>query len=141
MKTFKFLHYPLVVSMVFIFVYYMEAIGDIILSPGDGINHFQIAKYSWNYPGLFFDHWGKPLFTLLSSPFAQFGFKGMIFFNICLFVVSSIFLVKISKKLTLKNEWLAIALCFAAPVYFRIVLSGLTEILFSTIVIVTLYFF
>ena len=90
---------------------------------------------------MFFDHWGKPLFTLLSSPFAQFGFKGMLVFNICLFALTAIFLIKITKKLSLKYAWLAILFCFVSPVYFRIVLSGLTEILFATIIVVSLFLF
>jgi ABC-type cobalt transport system substrate-binding protein len=39
----------------------------------DDLFHTEIAKYSWKYPHLLFDHWGKPFFTLIASPFAQFG--------------------------------------------------------------------
>jgi hypothetical protein len=124
-----------------IFVGYIYLLGGTILDPGDGINHFLIAKYSWENPMLFFDHWGKPIFTILSSPFAQFGFKGMILFNIILFVYSSIILLKIAKSLKLSYGFIAVAFCFIAPVYFRGVLSGLTEVLFSAIVITSVLLF
>jgi len=124
-----------------IFIVYIIDLGDNILDPGDGLKHFLISKYAWQYPNLFFDHWGKPLFTLLSSPFAQFGFKGMVFFNLLLFVITGFLILKISKILSLKNGWLAVLFCFSAPIYFSIVLSGLTEILFATLVVSALYFF
>src|ERR1700751_4484090 len=49
---------------------------------GDCYAHYKIAHYAFKYPRLFLDLWGKPVFTLLSSPFAQFGFIGIKIFNI-----------------------------------------------------------
>jgi hypothetical protein len=49
---------------------------------GDGIMHYFISNASWENPELFLHHWGKPLFILFSSSFAQFGFYGMVIFNI-----------------------------------------------------------
>src|SRR6185436_3237063 len=43
----------------------------------DEIAHYQIARYSWQYPELLLNHWGKPFYTLISSSFAQFGIPGM----------------------------------------------------------------
>ena len=48
---------------------------------GDSIKHFLYSKYAFDYPAFFFHHWAKPVFVLLSAPFAWFGFKGMIVFN------------------------------------------------------------
>ncbi len=130
-----------IVVLFALFIIHIFLLQDTIIDPGDGLKHFQIAKYSWKYPLLFLDHWGKPIFTLLSSPFAQIGFQGMLFFNACLFFVTSIMLLKISRLLNLKNSWLAVIFCFIAPVYFMLVLSGLTELLLSLVIIVRLYFF
>ncbi|MCB9360372.1 MAG: hypothetical protein H6587_07305 [Flavobacteriales bacterium] len=139
-KTDKSLSFLVITICVIVFLIFLNTLGNSILDPGDGLKHFLIAKYSWSYPSLFFDHWGKPLFTLLSSPFAQFGFKGMLFFNILLFVATSFFLLKITKLLSLKNGWLSILFCFSIPIYFGIVVSGLTEILLATLIIATLYY-
>ncbi|NQX96265.1 MAG: hypothetical protein HRT73_00065 [Flavobacteriales bacterium] len=133
--------YSLIVLLTLIFLFYTYILGEIILDPGDGLKHFLIAKYAWLYPHLFFDHWGKPLFTLLSSLYAQFGFQGMITFNISLFVITGVLILKIAKLLSLKHAWLAVLFCFASPIYFSIVLSGLTEILLATLILLALFFF
>ena len=60
-----------------------------ILESGDGIQHYQIARYAWQHHELFLHSWGKPLFTLLSSPFAQLGIWGMTIFNALCFVATA----------------------------------------------------
>ena len=44
----------------------------------DSITHYQIARYAFKYPEYFLNHWGKPLFTILASPLAQFGYLGAV---------------------------------------------------------------
>ena len=48
---------------------------------GDSIHHYLFAKFAPLHPKLFFNHWAKPLYVLLASPFAQFGFIGVKIFN------------------------------------------------------------
>jgi hypothetical protein len=48
----------------------------------DSFQHYMISCYSWKHPHLLLDHWGKPIFTLLSSPFSQVGYKGLLLFNV-----------------------------------------------------------
>ncbi|MFM7234372.1 MAG: hypothetical protein ACKOZM_07250, partial [Flavobacteriales bacterium] len=50
----------------------------------DSITHYQISKYSWLHDYLLMDQWGKPVFTILFSPIAQFGFKAVVLANIAL---------------------------------------------------------
>ncbi|MFN7690454.1 MAG: hypothetical protein ACK5QU_05180, partial [Bacteroidota bacterium] len=50
--------------------------------PGDGVQHYLIAKYALHHPHLLLDHWGKPIYTLLCMPFAQFGFIGSNIFHL-----------------------------------------------------------
>lgn len=137
----KYLNTFIILFCTVVFLYFLVDLGENVLDSGDGILHYQMSKYSWVYPYLFLNHWGKPLFTFLSSPFAQIGFKGMVVFNILLFVVSSFYLIKITKLFGEKNSWLVVLLCFAAPTYFASVLSGMTEVLMSTILILSLYFY
>lgn len=111
-----------------------------VQEPGDGLQHYFISKYSWNHPELFLDHWGKPLFTLLSSPFAQFGFPGMVVFNVLLFGITIYFLVKIAKHYNWSHFWILPFLLFLSPVYFEMVIGGMTEILFGTIVAASIYY-
>ncbi|MGE0090783.1 MAG: hypothetical protein AB7S50_15020 [Bacteroidales bacterium] len=107
----------------------------------DNYAHFRLARYAFKYPRFFLDHWGKPIFTILSSPFAQFGFKGIQFFNVIAGLLSAFFAYLTVRKLEFNNAWLVIIFTCFAPVYFIIMLSGLTEILFSLILIFSIYLF
>ena len=108
---------------------------------GDGLIHFFISQASWSDPLLFFHHWGKPLFTLFSSPFSQFGYGGIVLFN-CIVTASTIVLgwkildhFKVNKATSLL---LPIAL-FAIPDIHETVLSGLTEPFFNLILVVSFF--
>lgn len=107
----------------------------------DSITHYQIARYAFKYPQLFFDHWGKPLFTLLSAPFAQLGYIGSVVFNLLCGLWSSWFAYLIAKRLGYRNAWAAIIFTVFTPVYLFIMYTSLTEILFSLILISSIYFF
>ena len=115
--------------------FYSEATFD----AGDGIRHYLISKYSWNHPHLFLDSWGKPFFTLISSPFSQFGFTGITLFNILCGIASAYLVFKISKKLNYGNSLLAIPFLFFAPIYFPTMNSGLTEPFFGFVLIFSIY--
>jgi len=107
----------------------------------DNYAHFRLARYAFKYPWFFLDHWGKPIFTILSSPFAQFGFKGIQFFNVIAGLLSAFLAYLTVRKLEFNNAWLVIVFTCFAPVYFIIMLSGLTEILFSLVLMLSVYLF
>lgn len=107
----------------------------------DGIFHYQIARYSWEMPESFLNHWGKPMFTILSSPFAQFGFVGMIVFNLVLFSISSWCLYLFGVKFKLPLAGLAPIILMSSMVFFQMVNAGMTEILMATLTILALYLF
>lgn len=108
---------------------------------GDGIMHFFISQASWHDPVFFLNHWGKPLFILLSSTFAQAGFTGMVVFNILVFAATCFFAFKVFKHL-------GVSLIFASFFPFVLVLpndvtvtilGGLTEPLFNLCLMIGLY--
>lgn len=107
----------------------------------DNIAHYRISRYAFNYPHLFLDHWGKPLFTLLSSPFSQFGFTGIKVFNVLTGILAGLFTYLTAKKLGLKNSLLVLIFTFFAPVYFVVLPTALTEPLFSLVLILSVYLF
>ena len=107
-----------------------------LLSPGiyegaDSYKHFAISKFSYRYPVLFFDLWGKPVFTLFSSPFSQPGFFGIQLFNILVSILAVWFVWSICRIRNMKFAWMAVVLCFSSPVFFILTFSGLTEPLFA----------
>lgn len=110
-----------------------------VLESGDGINHYQISKSSWDVPLLFLDHWGKPLFTLLSSPFSQFGFTGFLIFGLISSLITGYFLIRIGEKLGISQPWLTALFLFCAPVYAKVVLGGMTEVLFGLALVLALW--
>lgn len=106
---------------------------------GDSITHFLFSKYAFKHPENFLNHWAKPLFVLLSAPFSQTGFIGIKLFN-CIIAAFTVWLsYKVAKKINYKNAWLAaVFLCFT-PGYFIHIFSGLTEPLFSLIIVLGIY--
>jgi len=107
----------------------------------DSVLHFQIAKFAFKYPALFLDHWGKPLFTILSAPMAQFGYAGAVVFNLICGLLSAWFAYLIAKQMNYKHAWVAIVFTVFTPGYLFIMYSSLTEILFSLVLIASIYLF
>lgn len=107
---------------------------------GDSIQHYLIARYSFKHPELFFDHWGKPLFTLLASSFAQFGFFGICLFNITCAAATGFVAYKIANLIEPQKSWLVPVFVLFAPIYYVTLISGLTEPLFALVLITGVYF-
>jgi hypothetical protein len=112
------------------------------VDPGDGILHFFYSEASWEQPILFLNLWNKPLFTLLSSSFAQFGLGGMIFFNILVFIFTVIFAWKILQYFNV-NRYFALSFplfLLLTQDYSNTILGGNTEPLFSMILVIATWF-
>lgn len=106
---------------------------------GDSILHFLYSKYSFRHPSFFLNHWAKPVFVLLSSPFSQFGFKGIIVFNCLLVSVTALLTYRTVVFFKLHNPWLVFVIFLASPLFFKLIFSGLTEYLFAFIFILSVY--
>jgi hypothetical protein len=107
---------------------------------GDSVLHYLQAKQAFHYPKYFFDHWSKPMFVLLASPFAFWGFAGMKLFNsLCVLLSVWVVFKYTAQKSTL--AWITIPLGILAPELFWSQTSGLTEPLFALVLVlsVTLY--
>ena len=107
---------------------------------GDSINHFLIAHYAWKHPFLFFDHWGKPVFTMLSSPFAMLGMHWLKFFNVLAYTIAIAFTFSIVKTHSNINPLWVLPIYFCAPEGIYVMLSGLTEPLFALLFVIALWF-
>jgi hypothetical protein len=105
---------------------------------GDSILHFLQAHQVMQTPHLLLDMWAKPVFVLLAWPFAAVGWWGMKLFNaICVlasaFVTYKLFITKGYRK------WWAVLLCLATPALFLVQSSGLTEPLFTLLLILIVF--
>jgi hypothetical protein len=112
-----------------------------IYDTSDGLMHYSITRFAPKHPELFLDHWGKPLFTTLAAPFAQFGIKGVVLLNILLFVLTARALVSILHTYRLPHAAMAPLFLASVPVYYQTVMSGLTEVLFAAVAIISLWAF
>lgn len=98
-----------------------------IREAGDGVQHHMIARYSWKHPQLLLDQWGKPMFTLLASPFAQFGYNAMAVFNALLALACVALSLKLLRR---SGTWTMVAYPAAlmlAPQYAQLVIDGMTS--------------
>jgi hypothetical protein len=105
----------------------------------DSLTHYRFSRYSWRFPEFLLHHWAKPLFTLLTSPFAQFGHGGVAIFNLLAGLTSGYLAWLSARKLGYNSKFLIPVVLFFMPIYSLFVVSGLTEILFGLNIILTTY--
>jgi hypothetical protein len=108
-------------------IHYFNGTGD----SGDSVTHYLFAKHAAQHPELFFHHWAKPVFVLLASPFAQFGFEGMKVFNVLASMGTILLTYKIAERFKLANSYAVAIMLIFSPMYFALTFSGLTEPLFA----------
>jgi len=106
---------------------------------GDSIMHYLFAKYAPDHPFLFFDHWAKPVYVLMASPFAQFGFTGIKIFNAIITFFTIYFTYMIAVKLNITSPYMVAFILLFSPLYFVLTFSGLTEPLFALFISCSIY--
>ena len=102
---------------------------------GDSLQHYLSSRYALAHPQLFFDTWAKPLFVLLTVGPAQAGFIGMLVFQCVVAAGSAHLAFRVAQQLRLPLPWLAVPFVYAAPDYFLMQFSGLTEPLFGLVLV------
>lgn len=123
----------LIVGVLSIFVF--NGTGD----DGDSIYHYLYAKYAPFYPELYFDHWAKPLYVLLASPFAQFGFIGVKTMNFLLVHFTLVVTFRIVNIWNKDSPSIVLLVLFCMPLYYILTFSGLTEPLFAFLLSVIIW--
>jgi len=108
---------------------------------GDNCWHFFFSRGSFKNPKLFLDHWAKPLFTLLSSPFSQFGIYGTKIFNIIVGVSTAFVAYKFAIAMKFKYSWAVIIIVLYLPTNFFILQSAMTEPLMALVLVTSFYLF
>ena len=81
---------------------YFNGTGD----AGDSVLHYLYAKSAPQHPELFFNHWAKPVFVALASPFSQFGFIGVKVFNVLVMALTMLLTYRSAELLGLKNAFI-----------------------------------
>lgn len=116
---------------------YFNGTGD----SGDSVLHYLFAKYAPTHPELYFNHWAKPLFVLLASPFSQVGFIGVKIMNVLLVQLTLFFTYRTSQELKIQRPEISQLLLIFSPLYFILTFSGLTEPLFAFLLILSAFLY
>ncbi len=98
---------------------------------GDNFSHYKFAHWGWKYPKLLFDHWGKPVFTILASPFAQTGVNGIRVYNLLMGLSTALIIGELARHFQFKNRPFGILIALFTPIYFIMMFTSLTEVTFS----------
>ena len=131
----------ILLSALLIFFVVIALLSEGVYGGADNYTHYRLARYAFQYPEFFVDHWGKPVYTTLSSVFAQYGFNGAKTFNILAGLFSAYFIFRIAQKLNYRFSLLAIIMLLGMPVYFMVMISSLTEMLFSFFIALSAWLF
>lgn len=120
-------------------------IGILVVSDGfsggtESLNHFKLSRWAFSNPEFFLNNISKPVYTILSAPFALLGFKSFQLFNILIGIATGYISYLVAKELKMKSPILAIVICCFTPVFMINLFSGATEILFAFTAILATYF-
>lgn len=107
----------------------------------DNITHFRTARYAFKYPELFLDQWGKPVYTTLVAPFALLSIQFARMFNVLAGLAAIFFTVKLIRLSGEKFNLLPVFFIAFSPMYFLLMQSCLTEILFSFVLVLSFWLF
>lgn len=132
---------PVILLILFISYAILAFLSDGTHGGADDIGHYRRSRYAYQFPEFFLYHWGKPFFTALSSPFAQFGFNGIKLFNVLCGTLAAYFTYRTAKQLNFSFPILAIFLLISSPLYTVLMMSGMTEILASLVLVLTIFLF
>lgn len=139
----KNLLYPVAIFLLLLLVLHgiLIILGNGAYGGADNVAHFRIARYAFEYPNLFFDHWGKPVFTLLMAPFALLGFKATQLVNVVAGLAAIALTVDIARLASMKINPVFLFFTAFAPMYFLLMESCLTEILLSLFLVMSVWLF
>lgn len=133
---------PYLLLTIFLISFAMWAVfSEDSIGGADSLEHYRLSRYAFSNPEQFLDSWGKPLFTIVMAPFTQFGFIGARILNILLGLGAALLTFITARQLEYKHPVLAIPILVLGPIYAALMISGMTEIMFSFILILGIYLF
>ena len=132
---------PIVLLIIGLVLFIIQLLSTGVSGETDSITHYQMARFAFQHPEYFLNTWGKPLFTILASPLAQFGYTGAVAFNLLCGLLTAWFAYLVAKRMEYRHAWAAIVFTIFTPVYLFIMFTSLTEILFSLVLIAAIYLF
>jgi len=139
-KAEKIIAYALTIALLLLFSI-LAITSTAIFEGADNIAHYHVSHFAFKHPELFLYHWGKPLFNILSSPFAQAGFTGIKLFNVITGIATAYFAYRYLRSQKVEMSLAVMPFVVFVPMYFMMMQSGLTEVLCSFIFIASAFCF
>ena len=130
-----------ILAFLFIIMFALSSLSEGYYGGADNITHYLIFHYAFKYPHLFLNSWGRPLYTILSAPFAQFGLQGVKLLNILLGLITAWLAFRAAMLLKIKPAPLSLIFVCFTPLYFMMMPTALTEILFSFVLMLSVFLF
>ncbi len=131
------------ISVVLSLSYLLWAVfaSEIPFDTSDGLQHFAISYESWKNADYFLNNWGKPLYVLLSSPFAQFGYEAFTLFNVTVFLGTVLLLFSIFEHFRIRGVMplLTPFILLSIPDYTGVIIGGMTEPFFGFLLVLMLW--
>src|SRR5215813_5184647 len=100
--------------------------------------HYLFARWAHRHPRYLVGVWARPLFTLLYSLPAQFGYAAAKFFTVIIGLATAWQTFRLARQIKLDRAELAIPLLFLQPSFFLLSSTVLTEMLFALVFVVAL---
>jgi hypothetical protein len=108
---------------------------------GDNYAHFKLVFLGWKHPELLFSYRGKPLFTILLSPFAQLEINYTRIFNLISELLTSYFSWMLARELKLENSWMIVFLVVFTQICFSLIFAVLIGVLQSMLLVLAVLLF
>lgn len=127
------------IGIISIGIIYLSLITKGLYGGADEYHHYRIARYAFYKPELFFDLWGKPLYTFLCGFFSQFGFQSAKLFNAIIGIATLLVCFKIASLRKHKFPLLAVFILCCCPIYILMLPTVMTEPLFALVISLGIY--
>ena len=100
--------------------------------------HFLFARWAHRHPQYFIGVWARPLFTVLYSVPAQFGYAAAKFFTVVISLATAWQAFRLARQIKFDRAELAVPLLFLQPSFFLLSSTVLTETLFALVFVIAL---
>lgn len=133
----------LIVALFFLifFIYYAYQSKGYPVGGEDNFSHFLYSKYAFSHPHLFLNLYGRPIFTIITSPFAGLGIFFVEVLNIIIIIAGAFITFLIAEELNFKHPFIVGLTYILIPYSFLTGISVLTEPLGALLLSLSLFFY
>lgn len=99
----------------------------------DEMGHYLLNRYFWRYPDIMLSQWQRPLYTLLTAPFALLGYRGQALFSVLSGLVCALATVGIARHYGIRRSYLIPILLLCFPPFVDVLWTNLAQAPFAAL--------